>query len=184
MGIISGWNVSDLWGGNQQPGTSNIPQIDTQGTNPAGPVAGVQGSDSGQQQATSGLLTQMAQGNGPNAGQAIEQQGVKQGQALAQAQAGSARGQMGLANAQHNALQTGAQMTQAGAAQGAVMGAQQQQQAVQALMQNQQAQRAQDLMAQGMSLQQAMAQAQLEAGVQQGNQQAQGNAFNTIVGAL
>ena len=175
-----GWNIQDLWGGGGGSNTGS-PQINTAGVNPAG-GAGMGGADNQGQQQTTGLLQTMAAGGGPNAGQAVANQGVAQGQQLAQAQAGSARGTMGLANAQHDAMTAGVANTQQGAMTGAVLGAQQQQQAVGNLMQNQQNQRVGDLQAQGMTLQQAMAQAAMEQSTMQGNQASAGNAFGQGLG--
>lgn len=126
-------------------------------------VAGVNGTDAAGQAQTSGMLNQMAQGGGPNPAMAALHQGINSAQAQAQAQAGSARGQFGLANAQHDAMQTSAGLQQQAAGQGAVLQQQQQFQAIQMQMQQQQQKRAQDLMALGMDQQTAIAQAQLEA---------------------
>ena len=60
---------------------------------------------------TADMLQAQAQGlSGPSAAQAQLQQGLAQAQAQAMSQAGSARGNFGLANAQKNALNTGANL--------------------------------------------------------------------------
>ena len=58
------------------------------------------------------LGAQAAGTSGPSAAQAQLQQGMQQAQAAAMAQAGSARGNFGLAGAQKNALNTGANLAQ------------------------------------------------------------------------
>lgn len=62
--------------------------------------------------ATQEMLRQRAMGQGPSAAQAQLQQGLQQSQNAAMAQANSARGNFGLANAQKNAMQTGANLAQ------------------------------------------------------------------------
>ena len=133
-------------------------------------VAGAGGTDVQQQQQTQGMLSQMAQGGGPNPSGAQMQQGIHQAQQFAQAQANSARGQFGLAGAQHGAMTTAAGAQQQATDQGAILAQQQQWQAIQAQMQMQMQQRAQDLMAMGMDQSAAQAQAQLEAQQNMANQ--------------
>jgi hypothetical protein len=144
-------------------------------------IAGVGGTESQGQGNTIGMLGQMAQGNGPNPAQASLNQATAQGQAFAQAQAGGARGNMGLAGAQHTAMQNGANIGQQAAQTGAVLQQQQQFGAINALQQAQTAQRSQDLMAQGMNSQAAQAQAQLEATTNGQNETSMSPLFGGVV---
>lgn len=128
-----------------------------------------------------------AMGQQPSAAQGMMQQGFGQAMANAGAQAASARGNFGLANAQQTAAQTQAQLGQQAATQGGILRAQEmataRDQYTQAALQN----RAQQLQAAGMTASQAMAQAQLE---MQGNaqqmqaQQANNDAYNKYLGML
>ena len=147
-------------------------------------VAGVGGTDSAGQAGTIGQLQQMAAGGGPNPAAAQLQQATMQGQALGQAQAGSARGQMGLAGAQHNASANTANIGQQAAQTGSVLEQQQQFQSIQALQQAQTTQRAQDLMAMGMNSNDAIAQAQLELGQNTQNQNMVGQLLSAGGGAV
>lgn len=138
-------------------------------------VSGMQGQQRGQdsqaQSGTIGMLQNMAQGGGPNPAMAALNQATQQGQAFAQAQAGGARGNFGLAGAQHGAMQTAANVGQQAAQQGSVLQQNQQFQSIGALQTAQTQQRAQDLMATGMDQQTAISQAQIEAGQNIANQQ-------------
>ena len=177
-------------GFNLDPFGSNQAQAPDPSQTPGGmaynagqPVAGVGGTESQGQSQLGGMLGTMAAGGGPNPANAALQQATQQGQAMAQAQAGSARGNMGMAGAQHAAMQTGANIGQEAAQQGSVNVQNQQFQAIQMQMQQQQMQRAQDLMAQGMNSQQAMAQAALEASASAQNAKTNTGMFGTLLNA-
>lgn len=92
----------------------------------------------GGMQGTAQQLQAESQGAGPNPAAVQMQQGLQQAQNYAQAQAGSARGNFGLANAQKNAMNSGAAMGQQAALQGSQLAQQQQLAAQQQLMAQQQ----------------------------------------------
>ena len=185
-----GFNGSNLFNPDSWLGTqtqAQTPQLDAttggQAYNAGQAQAGTMGSESLAQHQTAGMLGTMAAGGGPDPAMAALNQATQQGQAMAQAQAGSARGNMGMAGAQHAAMQTGANIGQQAAQQGSVNVQNQQFQAIQMQMQAQQMQRAQDLMAQGMNAQQAQAQAQLEAGMNSQNAKTSTGMFGTVLNA-
>jgi hypothetical protein len=152
--------------------TSPFGQAYTQGYG----TAGVGGTESQGQQGTIGMLQQMAMGGGPNPAH----QATLNAQAMAQAQAGGARGNFGLAGAQHNAAQAGANVGQ----QGAQAQVSQQANAISALQAAQVNQRSQDLQAQGMNAQQAYQQASITAGLAATNAQQTGQLVSGGAGAL
>jgi hypothetical protein len=145
---------------------------------------GMARQDAGGQQAIGNSYGMMAAGGGPNPALATMQAGIGAGQEQAQAQAGSARGNFGLAGAQHGAMQTSANLTQAGAAQGGVLAQQQQMNAMQMQAQMAISKRSQDLQAQGISAEQADQQAKIEAANAAQNTQAQTNLATGFMGML
>lgn len=138
----------------------------------------IQQQNLGDMGATQQMLQQRAMGQGPSAAQAQLQQGLQQSQNAAMAQANSARGNFGLANAQKNAMQTGANLAQQTNQAAALARAQEQLAATGQLQQQQQGM----LGAQGMigNLQQA----QLAGQTGMGNMYAQGGQMVGNAGQL